>query len=238
MTFSGKVYVCGIDRSPWQSTVKERADHRPHQIVGLPDYTVEDFAIGTEHVLFLTTTDKVLGWGMNTEGQLGLSHLSLVKDPEIINELSNKGIKQISTGRTHSAAWTALPLPNRKPGITKNLSFGLPSEIPPQYDLLQGLPIKSIQDRLRFLYNFADKVYSSWTLIPLATQQIEMHIPPLEGLISPKLKPLLAPRVYTLPFVRCIGKTMVQGKNYGPQIVVRRINQEGELLFHLQISLH
>lgn len=196
-------------------------------MAGLSDYKVEDFAIGTEHVLFLTS-DKVLGWGMNTEGQLGLTHPSLVKNPEIINELSNKGIKQISTGRTHSAAWTAPPLLSRKPGITRNLSFGLPLVIPPQYDILQGLPIKSIQNRLRFLYSFSDKVYTCWTLIPLGIQQIEMHMPPLEGLISPKLKPLLAPRLYTLPFVRCIGKTMVQGKNYGPQIVVRRINQDGK----------
>lgn len=63
--------------------------------------------------------------------------------------------------------------------------------------------------------------------MPLSAQQIDMQVPPLEGLISPKLRTLLAPRVYTLPFVRCIGKTMVQGKNYGPQITVRRISQEG-----------
>jgi hypothetical protein len=63
--------------------------------------------------------------------------------------------------------------------------------------------------------------------MPLSSQQCDMQLPPLEGLISPRLRPLLAPRVYTLPFVRCIGKTMVQGKNYGPQIIVRRISQEG-----------
>lgn len=39
-----------------------------------------------------------------------------------------------------------------------------------------------------------------------------------------QLRPLLAPRVYTLPMVRSIGKTMVQGKNYGPQITVKRIS--------------
>lgn len=227
LTFCGKVYVCGTDRSPWLTTVRERTDHLPHQLMGLAKYSIEDFSIGTEHVLFLTKCDKVLGWGMNTEGQLGLSHPSMVKDPEVINELSNKGIKQISTGRTHSAAWTALPFPSRTPGTIGNLSFGIPSGIPPEYDLLQEVPIKSIQERLKLLYNFSDKVYSCWTLIPLGIQQSEMHFPPLEGLISPKLRSLLAPRVYTLPFVRCIGKTMVQGKNYGPQIVVRRINQEG-----------
>ena len=33
----------------------------------------------------------------------------------------------------------------------------------------------------------------------------------------------MAPRVYTLPMVRAIGRTMVQGKNYGPQITVKRL---------------
>lgn len=79
--------------------------------------------------------------------------------------------------------------------------------------------------------------------MPLSSQQAEFNVPPLEGLISHKLRPLLAPRVYTLPFVRCIGKTMVQGKNYGPPIVVRRISQEGKFLTfhknkHNSITLH
>ena len=38
------------------------------------------------------------------------------------------------------------------------------------------------------------------------------------------LRSLLSPRVYTLPLVRAIGRTMVQGKNYGPQITVKRLS--------------
>lgn len=44
------------------------------------------------------------------------------------------------------------------------------------------------------------------------------------GIVQGQLRPLLAPRVYTLPMVRSIGKTMVQGKNYGPLITVKRIS--------------
>lgn len=44
------------------------------------------------------------------------------------------------------------------------------------------------------------------------------------GIVQGQLRPLLAPRVYMLPMVRSIGKTMVQGKNYGPQITVKRIS--------------
>ncbi|XP_074033510.1 probable E3 ubiquitin-protein ligase HERC1 isoform X2 [Leptinotarsa decemlineata] len=229
LTNTGKIYVCGVDRVPWQIHLRERSDYRPHQLVGLIDYIVEDFAVGTEHVLFLTTCGKVLGWGMNTEGQLGLPHVSLVREPEELAELSNKGIRQISTGRTHSAAWTAAVSPKRTSGAASSasLTFALPKEIPPQFDHLRAHSIKSVRARLKFLYNFSDKLYSCWTLMPLCAQQNDMLVPPLEGMISPKLRPILAPRVYTLPFVRCIGKTMIQGKNYGPQITVKRISQEG-----------
>lgn len=50
------------------------------------------------------------------------------------------------------------------------------------------------------------------------------------GIVQGQLRPLLAPRVYTLPMVRSIGKTMVQGKNYGPQITVKRISTRSVLL--------
>nr|CAI5839109.1 unnamed protein product [Callosobruchus analis] len=232
LTVRGEVYVCGMDRVPWQSHMRERSDYRPHTLAGLASYAVEDFAVGTEHVLFLTACGSVLGWGMNTEGQLGLSHVSLVREPELITELCGVGIRQISTGRTHSAAWTAAPLKRRHPvydvaGSTHKLPFATPKEVPPQFDLLQELPIKTLRARLKFLCSVSDQLYSCWTLMPLCEQQKDLHVPPLEGLISPRLRPLLMPRVYVYPFVRCIGKTMVQGKNYGPQIVVRRIAQEG-----------
>ncbi|XP_045467504.1 probable E3 ubiquitin-protein ligase HERC1 isoform X2 [Harmonia axyridis] len=239
LTKDGRVFVCGVDRVPWQAHSRERTDLRPHQLMSLAEYNIEDFAMGTEHVLFLSACGKVFGWGMNSEGQLGVPYgssinpnsvfhhrRSFVREPEIIQELSNRGIRQISTGRTHSAAWTAPPLPPREPGVTRSLSFGTPTEIPAQYDHLAGLPIQNLRARLKFLYNFSDMLYSCWTFMPLSDQQGEMQMPPLEGLVSAKLRPLLAPKVYTLPFVRCIGKTMVQGRNYGPLIVVKRISNE------------
>lgn len=228
LTTNGKVYICGIDRIPWQVHPREHSDYTPQLLSGLADYVIDDLTIGTEHVLFLAQCGKVFGWGMNTDDQLGISHVTLLREPELISQLSDKGIKQISTGRTHSAACTAPPLPRRVPGITRSLTFGLPTEIPSQYDHLQGLSINAIQTRVIFLHNFSDKLYSCWTLMPLCSQQGDFNIPPIEDLISPKLRPLLAPRVYTLPLVRCIGKTMVQGRNYGPQVTVRRIAFKGK----------
>ena len=45
----------------------------------------------------------------------------------------------------------------------------------------------------------------------------------VSGLVDGQLRGILAPRVYTLPLVRSVGKTMVQGKNYGPHITVKRL---------------
>lgn len=63
------------------------------------------------------------------------------------------------------------------------------------------------------------------------------------GIVQGQLRPLLAPRVYTLPMVRSIGKTMVQGKNYGPQITVKRISTRSVFhvltqLFKIYVFLH
>lgn len=43
------------------------------------------------------------------------------------------------------------------------------------------------------------------------------------AVVHGQLRYILAPRVYTLPLVRTIGRTMVQGRNYGPQITVKRL---------------
>ena len=46
----------------------------------------------------------------------------------------------------------------------------------------------------------------------------------MSGIVDGRLRPLLSPRVFSLPMVRAIGKTMVQGKNYGPPITVKRLS--------------
>ncbi|XP_018548529.1 probable E3 ubiquitin-protein ligase HERC1 [Lates calcarifer] len=73
-------------------------------------------------------------------------------------------------------------------------------------------------------------MYSSWRLLNLSpnNQSCTSHYNAgTWGIVQGQLRPLLAPRVYTLPMVRSIGKTMVQGKNYGPQITVKRISTRG-----------
>ena len=56
-----------------------------------------------------------------------------------------------------------------------------------------------------------------------------------KAITSPAVRSVLSPRVFSLPLVRTIGKTMVQGKNYGPQITVKRIAGSGWVasLYHV-----
>lgn len=61
---------------------------------------MEKYVAITHYKLILTLmmSLQVFGWGVNSEGQCGPTQMSIIRDPEIIAELSNKGIKQISTG--------------------------------------------------------------------------------------------------------------------------------------------
>lgn len=113
--------------------------------------------------------------------------------------------------------------------------------------------MEAVRARLRLLYHFSDLMYSSWRLLNLSpNNQVGAEPQPAAptgafflmnvslqsctshynagtwGIVQGQLRPLLAPRVYTLPMVRSIGKTMVQGKNYGPQITVKRISTRSE----------
>nr|CAD7264868.1 unnamed protein product [Timema shepardi] len=226
LTQDGRVLTCGQDRLLAQPESRPRGQNKPQQVMALSQHFVEDIAMGAEHVLCLTSTGDVLGWGLNSDGQLGLGHTSVVREPQLITTLTGKGAKQIATGRTHSAAWTSPPVPKRLPGVSSTMRVGLPLHIPSQYGHLQGLNILDIQARLKLLYKFSDTLYLSWRLLPLSPQ-CEWMTPILRVFTSSQLRPLLAPRVYTLPLVRSIGRTMVQGRNYGPQVTVRRLAMRG-----------
>ncbi|XP_069694063.1 probable E3 ubiquitin-protein ligase HERC1 isoform X1 [Periplaneta americana] len=227
LTQDGRVFTCGMDRLIGQPDSRARGHTKPQQVPALNSHFVEEIAVGAEHALALTSTGDVWGWGNNGDGQLGLGHTAIVREPQLVTALSGKGAKQISTGRTHSAAWTSPPLPRRSPGVSIPLRFGLPTHIPPQYGHLQGMSIVAIQARLKLLYRFSDTLYACWRLLPLCPQQYEWLTPSLRVFTSSQLRPLLAPRVYTLPLVRSVGRTMVQGRNYGPQVTVRRLATRG-----------
>ncbi|XP_025019967.1 probable E3 ubiquitin-protein ligase HERC1 isoform X1 [Python bivittatus] len=230
LTKDGHVYTFGQDRLIGLPEGRARNHNRPQQVPALSGIFIEDVAVGAEHTLALSSAGDVYAWGSNSEGQLGLGHTNHVREPTLITFLQGKNIRQISAGRCHSAAWTAPPVPPRAPGVSVPLQLGLPDAIPPQYGALKEVSIHTVRARLRLLYHFSDLMYSSWRLLNLSpnNQNSTSHYNAgTWGIVQGQLRPLLAPRVYTLPMVRSIGKTMVQGKNYGPQITVKRISTRG-----------
>ncbi|TKC41747.1 hypothetical protein EI555_009283, partial [Monodon monoceros] len=230
LTKDGHVYTFGQDRLIGLPEGRARNHNRPQQIPVLAGVVIEDVAVGAEHTLALASTGDVYAWGSNSEGQLGLGHTNHVREPTLVTVLQGKNIRQISAGRCHSAAWTAPPVPPRAPGVSVPLQLGLPDAVPPQYGALREVSIHTARARLRLLYHFSDLMYSSWRLLNLSpnNQNSTSHYNAgTWGIVQGQLRPLLAPRVYTLPMVRSIGKTMVQGKNYGPQITVKRISTRG-----------
>ncbi|KAE8617142.1 hypothetical protein XENTR_v10008991 [Xenopus tropicalis] len=230
LTKDGHVYTFGQDRLIGLPEGRARNHNRPQLVPVLLGIFIDDIAVGAEHTLALSASGEVYAWGSNSEGQLGLGHTNHVREPTLVTALQGKNIRQISAGRCHSAAWTAAPVPPRAPGVAVPLQLGLPDVIPPQYSCLKDICLHTVRARLRLLYHFSDLMYSSWRLLNLSpnNQSSASHYNAgTWGIVQGQLRPLLAPRVYTLPMVRSIGKTMVQGKNYGPQITVKRISTRG-----------
>ncbi|TRY89480.1 hypothetical protein DNTS_016060 [Danionella cerebrum] len=230
LTRDGNVYTFGQDRLIGLPEGRARNHNRPQQVPALTGVFIEDVAVGAEHTLALSSTGDVFAWGSNSEGQLGLGHTNHVREPTLVSALQGKTILQISAGRCHSAAWSSPPLPPRAPGSSVPLQLGLPLCVPPQYSALREVSMEALRARLRLLYHFSDLMYSSWRLLNLSPNNqscTSRYNAGTWGIVQGQLRPLLAPRVYTLPMVRSIGKTMVQGKNYGPQITVKRISTRG-----------
>ncbi|CAG7693965.1 unnamed protein product, partial [Allacma fusca] len=230
LTKNGRVFTCGLDRFIGQS--HSRLCSRPVQVMALSDKLVVDISVGAEHTLCVTSDGDVYGWGSNSEGQLGLGHTMTVREPEKIEGLSGKEIQQVSAGRGHSAAWTA---PRIRRGVNLNsgvdLLLGTPLSVPPQYPHLQGIAIPSLRSRLKVLYNFSDLLFGTWNFLPLLSSVgilPNLKNEPFYAPSCPKLRPLLTPRVYTLPFVRTLCRTMIQSRTYGPQITVRRLSNRGK----------
>ncbi|XP_041442593.1 probable E3 ubiquitin-protein ligase HERC1 isoform X2 [Xenopus laevis] len=230
LTKDGHVYTFGQDRLIGLPEGRARNHNRPQLVPVLLGIFIDDIAVGAEHTLALSASGEVYAWGSNSEGQLGLGHTNHVREPTLVTALQGKNVRQISAGRCHSTAWTAAPVPPRAPGVAVPLQLGLPDVIPPQYSCLKDICLHTVRARLRLLYHFSDLMYSSWRLLNLSpnNQSNASHYNAgTWGIVQGQLRPLLAPRVYTLPMVRSIGKTMVQGKNYGPQITVKRISTRG-----------
>nr|XP_015798394.2 probable E3 ubiquitin-protein ligase HERC1 isoform X1 [Nothobranchius furzeri] len=226
----GHVYTFGQERLIGLPDSMLKNKSNPQVVPSLEGLFIEDIAVGCEHVLVLSSTGDVFAWGCNSEGQLGLGHSNPVKEPTLITALHGKNIRQISAGRCHSSAWTTPSVLLKSSGGPRQLQLGLPQSVPPQYNTLKDCSPDVLSVRLRVLYQFSDLMYKSWRLLNLDTKNpisTSRYSSGTAAIIRGELRGLLSPKVNTLPLVRSIGRTMTQGKTYGPQITVKRISTRG-----------
>uniref|UniRef100_A0A1A8FK92 HECT-type E3 ubiquitin transferase n=1 Tax=Nothobranchius korthausae TaxID=1143690 RepID=A0A1A8FK92_9TELE len=226
----GHVYTFGQERLIGLPDSMLKNKSNPQVVPSLEGLFIEDIAVGCEHVLVLSSTGDVFAWGCNSDGQLGLGHSNPVKEPTLISALHGKNIRQISAGRCHSSAWTTPSILLKSSGGPRQLQLGLPQSVPPQYNTLKDCSLDVLSVRLRVLYQFSDLMYKSWRLLNLDTKNpisTSRYSSGTTAIIRGELRGLLSPKVNTLPLVRSIGRTMTQGKTYGPQITVKRISTRG-----------
>uniref|UniRef100_A0A8C2HR54 E3 ubiquitin-protein ligase HERC1 n=1 Tax=Cyprinus carpio TaxID=7962 RepID=A0A8C2HR54_CYPCA len=225
----GHIYTFGQERLIGLPDSMLKNHNRPQIIPALEGVFIEDIAVGCEHILALSNTGDVYAWGCNCEAQLGLGHSNPVKEPTLVTALQGKNIRQISAGRCHTSAWTTPALSTRASGCS-GIQLGLPQSVPPQYNALKDFSPEVLNTRLRVLYHFSDLMYKSWRLLnldPRSQVNASRYSSGTAAIVQGQLRGLLSPKVNTLPLVRTIGRTMTQGKTYGPQITVKRISTRG-----------
>ena len=138
--------------------------------------------------------------------------------------MRQSGIKQIATGKTHSVAHTTAVRPESGPLI------GQPTVIPSKYDVLQGLDISECRERLAEVHKFNEQIFKMWKYMNITTNCV--FSTPFSvsesAIVSGLLRPILTCRLTVMPMVKAVGRTMVMGRNYGPQITVKRLSTKGK----------
>lgn len=162
------------ERLTGQPEGRLRSQSKPLQVPTLATHFIEDVAVGAEHVLVMTSSGEVWGWGNNSEGQLGLGNNTTQRQPVVIPGLQGKNIQQISAGRNHSAAWTTPVVPPRTPGTPSPLQLGHPTIIPPQFQAIKCVDTEAVRTRLRVLYHFSDLISSCWRLINFNPDEVSI----------------------------------------------------------------
>lgn len=162
------------ERLTGQPEGRLRSQSKPLQVPTLATHFIEDVAVGAEHVLVMTSSGEVWGWGNNSEGQLGLGNNTTQRQPVVIPGLQGKNIQQISAGRNHSVAWTTPLVPPRTPGTPSPLQLGHPTIIPPQFQAIKCVDTEAVRTRLRVLYHFSDLISSCWRLINFNPDEVSI----------------------------------------------------------------
>ncbi|ESN90899.1 hypothetical protein HELRODRAFT_104310 [Helobdella robusta] len=244
LTKNGEVLTWGQDKftgQPAEAGSKSLSFFlRPQQLCNLPP--IKDVSVGSEHTLALSRSGVVFGWGNNSDGQVGISGNSHVLEPTIIPGLPD-ALQQISAGRTHSCAWTT-PAAHQHTYTSYNkleslCYVGCPSHVPSLYGSIKDLPVQIVFDRFKVINFFSNLVSTSWRFLNLSFNQRLLHLGCEPNcMLHSSIRKLLMPRVHIKPLHRNLGRTMVQGKNFGPIITVKRISTKGKTnrMIYKQVS--
>ena len=122
--------------------------------------------------------------------------------------------------------------------VSYSTQLGLPSSIPQKYSRLSHLSLRELRKRLNVLYHTSELVETSWRAFPVeeiirgcrlysySNTSISRPLGQNEHFLAIRqdnIRKMLAPKVYGLPMVQALQRTMVQGRNYGPQVTVHRL---------------
>ena len=147
-----------------------------------------------------------------------------------------------------AAAAAARPPPSPSPPTPHGLLFalapvslGLPERLPSaeEYPHLHAaaaasdgercpVSMHALRVRLKLLHLVSELTSSSWRLFP----DFSLEGWGLGGLVrvlgSDEARSILSPKVAALPLAQILQRTMVQGRNYGPVVTVRRLQTSPE----------
>ena len=110
--------------------------------VNLPE-SIQSVSVGAFHVLCVSHSGKVYGWGDNEKNQIGVDSIDSVTKPVLIipNNSSPDGVQRqttvrVAAGPAQSVCWKVEKIPN--------LSWKILENIPKQCSLLENWSAKQI----------------------------------------------------------------------------------------------
>ncbi|KAL5011340.1 hypothetical protein ScPMuIL_009891 [Solemya velum] len=213
LTKSGAVYTWG--KGDYHRLGHGTDDHvrRPRRISALQGKKIIDIACGSLHCVACTDSGEVSTWGDNDEGQLGDGSTNAIQKPRVVSALQGKKINRVACGSAHSLAWST----------SKPVSAGkLPSDVPMEYNHLQGIEISTLRNRLVYLHHFSDLFCPSIPMFDLQeTSTEEERAGSLTGL--DKLRGVIVSTAKETAFRKVVQATMVRDKQHGPVVELNRI---------------
>uniref|UniRef100_A0A8D8RL73 E3 ubiquitin-protein ligase HERC2 n=3 Tax=Cacopsylla melanoneura TaxID=428564 RepID=A0A8D8RL73_9HEMI len=179
----------------------------PQRVLGLLEKKVTSIAVGALHCIACTSEGEVYTWGDNDQGQLGNDTTLAEKTPRkvLIIPPSNKSVTAIC-GSAHS-----IVLAVKEPFVP-----ALPKVVPPEYYLLQDIPINLLRYRMMYLYRISSMLAPFLLMLPQRGSLVTYN--------NLKNKLLYSVRENTLKKV--LKKTMMPeySRDYPPRVLTLKRN--------------